>query len=169
MEIRKIFLEDDGFIPNNKLPLLLYQNAFDKRGKEGAAWLEKQFGQHHWGNAWRNGVYNYHHYHSITHEVLGVYSGSAQLQMGGEHGQKVEVKAGDVIIIPAGVAHKNLGSSSDFGVVGAYPGGSDYDLKTGKKSEQPQADKNIANVALPEADPLLGAGNGLVEIWAKIA
>lgn len=168
MKTRKIFFEDDGTIPNNKLPLLLYKNAFDQRGKEGAAWLEKQFSKNNWRNAWRNGVYDYHHYHSISHEVLGVYSGDAKLHLGGKQGEKVDVEAGDILIIPAGVGHKNLGSSSNFGVVGAYPNGSDYDLKTGKESERPQADKNIAEVPLPDADPLQGTDKGLVDIWPKI-
>lgn len=165
MQPEKLFLRDDGSIPNNKLPLLLYRNAFSKRGAEGARWLEEQFREHNWTNAWRNGVYSYHHYHSTSHEVLGVYSGSAKLHLGGEQGQKVEVQAGDVIIIPAGVAHKNLGSSRDFRVVGAYPDGNSYDLKTGKESEHPQADKNIAAVPMPSADPLLGQSDGLTEIW----
>lgn len=168
MQPEKLFLEDDGIIPNNKLPLLLYRNAFSKRGPEGARWLEEQFRIHNWTNAWRNGVYSYHHYHSNSHEVLGVYSGSAKLHLGGEQEQKVDVQAGDVIIIPAGVAHKNLGSSRDFRVVGAYPDGNSYDLKNGKESERPQADKNIAAVPMPSADPLLGQSGGLTEIWNNI-
>jgi uncharacterized protein YjlB len=70
-------------------------------------------------------------YHSTSHEVLGVHSGVATLRLGGEHGKNVEVVAGDVVIIPAGVAHQNLSSSDDFGVVGAYPGGHDWDLLRG--------------------------------------
>ena len=165
MKTQKLYFEDDGEIPNNSLPLLLYRNAFEKRGKEAASWLEKHFHSNNWYNSWRNGVYNYHHYHSTSHEVLGVYAGRALLHLGGEQGKKVEVKAGDIIIIPAGVGHKNLESSADFAVVGAYPNGSDYDLKTGKQGERPEADRNIAQVPIPDADPLLGAEEGLQEIW----
>jgi len=162
---QKLFLEDDGSIPNNKLPVLYYQHAFKERGGAGARWLEQTFKRHNWTNSWRNGVFSYHHYHSNSHEVLGVYAGSAHLQLGGEKGQKVDVKAGDVIVLPAGTGHKNLGSSRDFGVVGAYPNGSSYDLNTGKQGERPQADKNIAAVPMPDADPLLGENGGLTEIW----
>lgn len=168
MQSEKILFEDDGSIPNNKLPLLLYRNAFNKRGSEGASWLEVRFAENNWRNAWRNGVFSYHHYHSNTHEVLGVYSGSATLHLGGEQGEKIEVKAGDIIVIPAGVGHKNLGSSTDFGVVGAYPNGSGYDLKTGKKSEYEEAIKNIANVSVPNFDPLMGKKEGVPKVWNEI-
>lgn len=167
MQPEQIFFEDDGDIPNSKLPLLLYRDAFDHRGPEGARWLEERLAENNWLNAWRNGVYAYHHYHSTSHEVLGVYSGSAELHLGGEGGQKVQVEAGDLIVIPAGVGHKNLGSSRDFRVVGAYPGGSSYDLKTGKEGERPQADRNIAAVPVPATDPLTGREGGVPEIWRK--
>lgn len=165
MQPEKILLEDDGHIPNNSLPLLVYRGAFKERGNEGARWLEKRFKENNWYNSWRNGVFSYHHYHSNTHEVLGVYSGNAKLHMGGESGIKIDVSAGDVIVIPAGVGHKNLGASSDFGVVGAYPNGSSYDLKTGEESERPEADSNIKNVPKPDNDPLIGKMGGLTEMW----
>ena len=168
MQSEKLFFEDDGIIPNNKLPLLLYRNAFDKRGSEGAAWLENRFAENNWTNSWRNGVFSYHHYHSNAHEVLGVYSGRAEIQLGGDHGEKLEVQAGDIIVIPAGVAHKNLGSSSDFGVVGAYPNGMSYDLKKAKKSEHTEAKKNIDQVPVPDADPLMGKQEGVPKIWNEI-
>ncbi|SMO66919.1 cupin domain-containing protein [Gracilimonas mengyeensis] len=164
MQPEKYFFDDDGNIPNNKLPLLLYRDALNK----GASGLMDHFRQHSWSNAWKNGVFSYHHYHSNAHEVLGVYSGTARLQLGGENGKIVDVAFGDVIIIPAGVGHKNLQSSADFGVVGAYPNGSGYDLKTGKPGERPQADKNIAEVPIPETDPVVGKNGGLVEIWNEI-
>lgn len=168
MEPKKLFFEDDGSIPNNKLPLLFYENAFKERGNEGAKWLENHFQKNNWLNSWRNGVYNYHHYHSTSHEVLGVYSGRAKLHLGGEQGKKVEVRAGDIIVIPAGVGHKNLDSSQDFRVVGAYPNGSSYDMNTGKSSERPGTDENIAAVPIPGKDPLTGEKGGLTEIWPEI-
>ncbi|WP_461077290.1 cupin domain-containing protein [Spirosoma flavus] len=156
---------DDGQIPNSKLSLLLYRKAFSETGSAGATWLEKRFAANNWTNSWRNGVFPYHHYHSITHEVLGVYSGSATLQLGGEKGKKVDVTAGDIIVIPAGVGHKKLESSPDFGVVGAYPDGRDFDVLRGQPGERPQADKNIVNVPVPKTDPLQGQSGGLVTLW----
>ena len=116
-------LKDDGVFPNSKLPLLVYRQAVVIPERDPAAVFERLFAAHGWGDSWRNGIYAYHHYHNTAHEVLGVYRGSAKVQLGGERGITCEVSVGDVIIIPAGVAHKSLGSSADFGVVGAYPEG----------------------------------------------
>jgi uncharacterized protein YjlB len=165
MKPETFYLKDDGQIPNSSLPLLVYKSVFKERGSKGASWLENRFQQNNWYNSWRNGVFGYHHYHSNTHEVLGVYSGDAKLQMGGERGITLDVSAGDVIIIPAGVGHKNLNSSHDFRVVGAYPDGNSYDLKTGKKGERPQADQKIKQVPKPVKDPIYGEVGGLLEIW----
>ena len=157
--------KDDGLIPNSTYPLLLYRNAFRARGSAGAVWLEEHFAANGWTNSWRNGVFPYHHYHSTTHEVLGIYGGSAELLLGGEQGQPVSVKAGDVIVIPAGVGHKNLKSSSDFSVVGAYPDGRSFDVLRGKPGERPDADKRIAAIPTPKSDPLLGKTGGLTARW----
>ena len=145
------YFKDDGRIPNNRLPLLLYRSALSNG--VNARNLQKQFATNNWTNSWDNGVYSFHHYHSTSHEVLGIYSGSALLHLGGEKGEKLSVKAGDVIVIPAGVGHKNLGASNDFGVVGAYPDGRDWDLLKGEPGERPKADKNIAALPIPDFDP----------------
>jgi uncharacterized protein YjlB len=155
---------DDGKIPNSKFPLLVYRNAFEARGTDGAAWLEQKFAANNWTNSWRNGVYPFHHYHSTSHEVLGVYSGSALLHLGGEQGQKVEVRAGDILIIPAGVGHKNL-NSDGLGIVGAYPDGREWDVNKGLPGERPQTDRNIAALPVPGTDPLWGKEKGLTKIW----
>ena len=99
------------------------------------------------------------------HEVLGVYGGSAKVQFGGEDGIVHEIHQGDVILIPAGVAHRNLGSRDGFGVVGAYPEGQDWDMNYGRPGERPRADKNIARVPLPKMDPIYGLAGPLFEKW----
>ena len=161
-------IEGDGTYPNNSaLPLLAYRNAVKLPARDPAAAFEALFRANGWGGSWRNGVYGYHHYHSTAHEVLGVYGGTARVQLGGEAGIVVEVHAGDVVIIPAGVAHKNLGASADFRVVGAYPRGQRPDMNTGREGERPRADRNIARVGLPEADPVYGASGPLVKHWPQ--
>ncbi|WP_420147822.1 cupin domain-containing protein [Spirosoma sp.] len=167
IEPETFLFKDDGKIPNSKYPLLLYRKAFQATGSAGALGLEEHFAANNWTNSWRNGVFTYHHYHSTTHEVLGVYSGSALLQLGGEKGEKVRVQAGDIVVIPAGVGHKKLESSADFGVVGAYPDGRNYDTLRGEPGERPQADKNIAAVPLPATDPFLGKRGGLGDFWKE--
>ena len=160
----KFYFNDDGRIPNSKLPLLIYRKAVS----EGitASQLQRQFAANNWTNSWDNGIYSYHHYHSTTHEVLGVYAGSALLHLGGETGKRLEVAAGDIIIIPAGVGHKKLESAKNFGVVGAYPEGKSWDLLKGEPGERPEADKNIARVPIPSTDPLMGKSAGLTTIWS---
>lgn len=160
-----LLFTDDGLIPNSRYPLLVYRKAFPATDGAGASWLEDRFAANNWTNAWRNGVYPYHHYHSTSHEVLGVYSGSAVLLLGGENGQEARVRAGDVIVIPAGVGHKKLDASADFGVVGAYPDGRRFDTLRGQPGDRPQADKNISAVPLPATDPLLGKAGGLTHLW----
>ena len=163
-----VILKDDGQFPNNeRLPLILYRNAINSADQNSASIIEKLFNKNQWVASWRNGIYNIHHYHSTAHEVLGIYSGSAKVQLGGEKGVVLTINRGDVVIIPAGVSHKNLGSSSDFRVVGGYPIGQDWDMNYGKPGERPQADKNIAAVPLPKADPVYGPKGPLMENWAK--
>ena len=166
-DMKEIYFEDDGKMPNSKFPLVLYKNAFGERDRSGAAWLEKRFALNNWTNSWRNGIYSFHHYHSTSHEVLGIYSGQAMVHLGGESGEKLNLEAGDIIIIPAGVGHKNL-DSENLGVVGAYPNGRSWDLNRGRKSERPRADKNIAALPIPLSDPILGKGDGIVKIWRGI-
>ena len=160
-------LIDDGVFPNNAaLPLLVYREAVALPTHDLAAKFEALFAAHHWPPAWRYGIFGYHHYHSTAHEVLGIFRGHATLQCGGEHGVVLEVRAGDVVVIPAGVAHKSLKASRDFCAVGAYPLGQQWDTCTGEPGERPQADVNIAGVPLPQADPVSGLDGHLVTYWA---
>lgn len=155
---------DDGSIPNNVLPVVIYRQAIV--GEEvSAEAMEALFDANGWPSAWRWGVYDYHHYHSNTHECLGVVQGSARLQLGGPQGRVFEVGAGDVIVLPAGTGHKNVGSSPDFLVVGAYPPGCSPDQMRGEAGERPEADKRIAQVPLPQTDPVGGQGGPIVEKW----
>jgi uncharacterized protein YjlB len=159
-------LEDDGIIPNNQtLPLLLYQAALNLPGENAAAMVESLFRANDWGGSWRNGIYSFHHYHSTAHEVLTVCRGMAKVQLGGEHGPIFSVKPGDVILIPAGVGHKNLGADSDFLVVGAYPPGQNWDMNYGQAGERPAADQNIPSVPLPQTDPVFGSRGPLIDHW----
>ena len=161
----RLNFKDDGIFPNSPLPLLFYRDAITTDAKDPASIFEKRFAENDWTNSWRDGVYPFPHYHSTSHEVLGVYSGAATLRLGGEHGKNVDVHAGDVIVIPAGVAHQNIGAGDDFGVVGAYPGGREWDLLRGLPGERPKADRNIAALPMPENDPIYGVEGPLRGIW----
>ena len=161
-------LKDDGVFPNNStLPAIIYQQAIELPDDDPALTIEQVFKTNRWLNAWRNGIYDYHHYHSTAHEVLGVYQGQVTVQLGGPGGITATLKKGDMVIIPAGVAHKNLQASEDFKCVGAYPDGRDYDTKTGKDGERPEADENIRNVPLPVLDPIYGKDGPLISAWTR--
>jgi uncharacterized protein YjlB len=159
------FVKDDGVFPNNQLPILYYPKVLDLPKLFPAVAVKILFRQNNWTNNWKQGIYTYHHYHSTTHEVLGICKGETLLQLGGEQGIILFVEKGDALVIPAGVAHINLGEEDDVVCVGGYPDGRDYDIKRGRKNERPRADKNISDVPLPQTDPVFGEKGGLLEIW----
>ena len=130
-----------------------------------ASACEAMFDRNRWWRFWRNGVFSFHHFHSTAHEALGICRGEAKVRFGGAKGVVMTVRAGDVVVIPAGVGHQNLGASSDLLVVGAYPPGPDWDLCTGKDGERPGVLDNIRAVPLPPADPLFGAEGPLTRHW----
>jgi uncharacterized protein YjlB len=132
---------------------------------EFASAVEAAFHRNGWGDSWRNGIYGTHHYHSTAHEALGVYAGSARVQLGGESGPVFEIRAGDVVVIPAGVAHKRLSSTADFAVVGAYPDGQRPDMCYGSSGERPRTEENIRRVPAPGKDPVFGDGGPLLDAW----
>ena len=166
---RTIAFQDDGTIPNNPtLPLVIFKNAVRLDGAaDAAAMFETLFAANGWGNSWRNGIYDYVRYHSRIHEVLGIARGSARVRFGGDGGEEIEIKAGDVAILPAGTGHHRLSASEDFLVVGAYPAEGEYDECRGAPEEHARALKTIPNVPLPKADPIHGADGPLLEAWTR--
>ncbi len=114
---------DDGLVPNNPMPFLVYKAAIDVANAHPEKTIEGLFGANGWGDMWRNGVYDYLHYHATVHEALGIARGHARVRFGGDSGKEFEIAAGDVAILPAGTGHQCLSASPDFSVVGAYPPG----------------------------------------------
>lgn len=113
---------------NEPVTPLIHRSVCDDPQPE---WFERRFALNGWTGSWRNGIFDWHHYHLTTHEVLGCYAGHATVMLGGEDGQRVDLAAGDVVVIPAGCAHRRMNSSDDFAVVGAYPGGAVPDMHRG--------------------------------------
>lgn len=167
IEPEQHIFECDGTFPNSLLPLLLYRQAVETSQPGAASAIELLLASHGWAGAWRNGVYPFPHYHSTAHEVLAIYRGRATIELGGpEIGTAVAVRAGDVIVIPAGVSHQRLDSSDDFAVLGAYPDGQDVDLFRGDPGHLQETRRNVAGVPLPATDPLYGADGPLPRCWA---
>ena len=163
-------LADDGIVPNNPLPVVVYEGALDlSRSRDPAAAIEALFRSNGWGrDMWRNGVYPFVHYHALIHEALGIASGHARIQLGGHQGEVFNLKMGDVAVLPAGTGHQKLFASDDFLVVGGYPPEGTYNLCRGDNpAERDKALQTIPRVPLPKSDPVLGTSGGLTDLWTR--
>ena len=161
--------DDDGAIPNNPtLPLVHYRSPVRlTHAPDSAAVLEELFASNGWGGSWRNGIYDFLHYHSGSHEVLGIARGHARVHFGGRNGKIVALRAGDVVILPAGTGHQRVAASRDLLVVGAYTAAGQYDECKGSPEEHAHALQSIPRVALPARDPVYGADGPLLDCWSR--
>jgi uncharacterized protein YjlB len=164
------YCKDDGIIPNSPLPVLVYRSVilFDKRKsvEENHKALEKAVLRNEWKVDWLWRIYRKTHYHSTAHECLVVFSGRAEIELGGHRvDYRERIGVGDVLIIPAGVAHRCVMSTENFSVFGLYPVGQTYDLLWGRKSDRKKALKNIVFVPRPIADPVFGKKGPLMHNW----
>jgi uncharacterized protein YjlB len=159
--------EHDGVIPNNpRLPLVLYRSPLRlAHAPDAAAMFEELFQSNGWGDSWRDGIYDWLHYHSGTHEVLGIARGHARVQFGGGHGKIIDLRPGDVAILPAGTGHQRVSGSRDLLVVGAYPPDGKYDECPASRREHAHALNSIPAVPLPAKDPVYGTNGPLLDLW----
>src|SRR5215210_3003861 len=157
---------DDDLIPNNRLPLIVRRGAITPDKSDPAQSFERTFTANGWTGSWRDGIYDYHHYHSTAHEVLGIASGSATVRFGGEGGEIVGLTAGDVVVIPAGVGHALINECADLLVVGAYADGRDWDILRDDPHAIAAARQRIAQVPFPSADPIDSADGPLMKLWS---
>ncbi|KAK7739621.1 hypothetical protein SLS62_011239 [Diatrype stigma] len=131
VEVRKYHLSPTDRIPNSPRPLLHYKDVLARGAATGPAahcdpaevW--DLFQANGWRVEWifRYGPTQLSHYHSRAHECMAVLSGTATIRFGvadtsddlaentyggarEDGGIEVEAEAGDVFVIPAGVAHK---------------------------------------------------------------
>jgi uncharacterized protein YjlB len=162
-----VVFEDDGLVPNNSLPFLVYKAAVDVDNDHPEKTIEGLFGVNGWGDMWRNGVYDYLHYHATVHEALGIARGHARVRFGGDEGKEFEIAAGDIAILPAGTGHQCLSASRDFSVVGAYPPGSKMHVTLPTPENRAKALKTIPAVKLPNTDPVLGENGPLLRLWSR--
>ena len=153
--------------PNNELPVLIYKKTLRlPLQKNKAADIIQHLLLHNgWSNSWRNGIYDFHHYHSNTHECIVIAMGSAIIILGGPGGKKIKLAQGDVLILPAGVGHKCVSYTKNFFCVGAYPQGKDYDINTGTPEEYKIALPRIRKLAVPLRDPVFGRSGFLEGYW----
>lgn len=160
---------DDGIVPNNpRFPLLVYRGvvSLNTSAFDAATIIDTLFESNNWGRSWRDTVYDFVHYHSQIHEVMGVARGTAKIECGGVKGSILTLKAGDVIILPAGTAHRLIEASRNFLVVGAYPEDGTYDECTDTR-DRSDAIRRIAKVRKPSLDPIYGKKRGLTKLWRR--
>jgi uncharacterized protein YjlB len=160
--------KDDGLIPNHpRWPLVLYRTPVQlPDALDPAAVMEELFGANGWGDSWRDGIYDYVHYHSRIHEVLGIARGAGKVRFGGRRGRTFTLNAGDVAILPAGTGHHCLWASADFLAVGAYPPSGTYDECTGIEDRK-SALTAIPRVTRPLKDPVYGRNGPLQRAWQR--
>lgn len=161
MHIDTLHLARSGFVPNHPdVPVLIYSQCTQCAD---STYFQEIFARNGWTGIWRNGVFDYHHYHTTAHEVLGIGKGEAKLQIGGPDGPILDVRKGDCLLLPAGTGHKKLESSDDFQVVGAYPTNCGVDIQRKAPTERMLA--TIRALPIPKSDPVLGSAGGLLEFW----
>jgi uncharacterized protein YjlB len=157
----------DGMIPDNPYwPLVIYRGGVKlPKSLDPAAVFEDLFESNGWGDSWRGEIYDYLHYHSRIHEVLGIARGNARVRFGGSKGRTLTLKAGDTVIIPAGTGHQALSASEGFMAVGAYPPSGTYDACGPTAEEHERGMRNVRKVARPRKDPLFGSKGPLLKVW----
>lgn len=154
---------EDAIPKDASLPLLLYRQVLVSNGVSPdrlATEFEALFEYNDWPEPWRNGILPFHHHHSRAHEVLGVYRGSCSILFGGADGEAIEMRPGDMAIVPAGMGHKKVSSKGRLGVVGSYPKGQLPDLCHGERNVE-----SVDTVALPAQDPAYGKGGPMFDHW----
>ena len=154
----------DGGIPNSPMPLVVYRRAAPP-ADDLAGYFEALFARHGWTNAWRDGIFDFQHFHSNTHEVLGIARGRARVRFGGAGGRSLELGRGDVASLPAGTGHCCEEASADLLVIGAYPDGRSFDIRRGDLAEYAEVCANLRRVPLPRQDPVGGESGPLIKLW----
>lgn len=163
-----IQLKENRPYPNNALPVLFYPDVLSNKLRANYTGRDvlQLFQENDYSNGWTNGIASYHHFHSITHEVLGCFSGEAQVQLGGPDADIFTFSRGDVLLLPAGTAHKNIGSTSNFRIVGAYPNGRNFDMLRGDEKKYEERKETITTVPIPDFDPVDGKEGAVQEYWS---
>ncbi|KAL4900340.1 hypothetical protein BDW74DRAFT_96468 [Aspergillus multicolor] len=161
-------------IPNTSTqfkPLMIYHQAFDASSDELSKHLER-IGEV--SPSWTYSMYTQTHFHSTSHEVLGVILGSAKLCFGGEGNPdrfEPEVSNGDLITVPAGVGHRLLSETAKvqgpFQIIGAYPRGKSWDMCYGRPGEEDSC-RNIESLDWVQADPLYGEGGPAMQVLSSV-
>ena len=69
---RKIYFSKGTDVPNNTLPVLLYRGVLAANALAKARRFRERFRDNGWAGLWTDTIYDYMHFHSNAHEVLGI-------------------------------------------------------------------------------------------------
>lgn len=153
----------NGGTPNNDCPAIVGRATLRPSPDDPAASIRRLFESNHWTGTWTWQVFRYHHFHPNAFEVLGVATGSAVLVIGGDAGRRLEVEAGDVLLLPPGWGHCMLSCSPDFAICGAYPPGQEnYTVRRASEGYDKEMVAQIAAVKVPDSDPVFGGKGKLL-------
>lgn len=168
--VKTITLAENKPYPNNELPVLIYKDVLNDALNQdySAEDVLNLFENNGYDRGWISVIADEHHFHSNAHEALAVTRGEVTVLLGGQNGEITTLRKGDVILLPAGTAHKRLDGSNDFQIAGAYPSnGDDFDMQYGNASDYEQIKENISNVGRPLTDPVTGDPGDMEEYWSK--
>ena len=105
----------------------------------------------------------------IPTKYLLVFTGEASVQLGGPNGKIIKFSRGDVLLLPAGTAHKRIKASKDFKIVGAYPNGIEYNTykpeDVSSDDEYKRIKQEIKKVSVPALDPVQSKGGAVKKYW----
>ena len=162
--VEAFHLAPHGWVPNNaRLPVIVYRHILAPGSQDLAHTFTERFEANGWPVQWLDGVFDYHHFHSTAHEVLGVFAGTADLILGAPGGRLLRVHAGDVLLLPAGTGHCLLSLAGGFRVAGGYPRGQQWDIR--RDALTPLELRAMQTLAFPASDPVYGAQGPLIEHW----
>ncbi len=155
-EIHHLAAERRDAVPNNeRYPALILAEVLSGTNAPGD--ILALFEENGWGGGWTWEIFDYHHFHPDAFEALAVAQGAATLMLGGPQGREIEVKAGDVIILPPGYGHKQIEKRDGFTVCGAYPRGQeDYSTLRDSDGYDDRDLETMRSVEPPETDPVFG-------------
>lgn len=145
--------------PNTSIqhkPLMIYHEVFLQ---ESASIVEKHLRSIGVVEPrWRYTMYSQSHFHSTSHEVLCITSGSAKCCFGHEDNPgriEIVLSKGDVVVVPAGVSHGLLQDYGGFQMIGSYPIGKNWDMCYGEEGEEERVG-GISELGWFTKDPLYG-------------
>jgi uncharacterized protein YjlB len=84
---RAVFFEKATDVPNSKLPVLMFRGALAPTATAKGRRFREAFRRNGWAGIWTDTIYDYTHFHSNAHEVLGIAEGNVTIILGGAGGR----------------------------------------------------------------------------------